>query len=344
MKQKIRLTFFILISGLHVPGCFSQENLFSHYFATSTVYNPAFAGDTRFIQIALINRIQPTVSQIAITNTSLSYDQKIPNHHSGININLNQKDAVFKELQIKLSYSYTVVLSRKSAVKGGVGISWNSINTHATTYKFPDQYDINGFTGQPTSEPSLDEKAVYPSLTTGIVMYTTNLWLSFGMDNLNRPAHQFAGEKIHVPVALAVNGGFLFPLNKNKQTKRIFSQNGGFEPYSSIGPVCRFHKQGPFNEASFGLNAFTKPIFWGINYQLNTFKDPGPENRTNLLNLLAGLRIEALSISYSYGFFMNHTPTNYKGVHEVSLVYYFYTIKEDYKKHLLIPFPNQLMF
>jgi type IX secretion system PorP/SprF family membrane protein len=344
MKKEILVACVGLIISHQGTKCFSQENMLTHYFASSSNYNPAFAGDTRLAQVQLVNRIQPTVARLTIYNTSFSYDQKIPNQHSGINANINQKLSVFREIQIKLSYSYTAIISRKSAIKGGVGISWNSVNTYANTYKFPDQYDINGYNGLPTMEPSIIEKASYPAFTGGIVLYSNVMWISVGADNLNRPVHQFAGEKVHVPTSIAVSGGYLVPIDKNKRSKRIFSNNGGWIPYSSIGPVFGYYSEEPFHEAYMGVNAFTKPVFWGGGYRLNAFQGQGLDNKTNTLNFMAGFRNEILSIAYSYDFVINHTPTNYKGAHEVSLIYYFYTIKEDYKKNPLIPFPNQLMY
>jgi type IX secretion system PorP/SprF family membrane protein len=323
---------------------YSQENTFTHYFAASADYNPAFAGATRFGQVQVINRLQPTSAQITVYNSSFSYDQKIRNQHSGLNINVNQKVSVFKELQVKLSYSYTANISRRSVIKGGAGISWNSVNTYANTYKFPDQYNTNGFTGNLTQEPSINAKANYPAFSGGIVLYSSSLWIAAGFDNINKPSRDFAGTKEHVAICTSVSAGYLFPLDKNTHSKRIFSQNGGFEPYSSLGPVVTYYCQGPFHNASIGISGFNKPVFWGASYRINAFQDQGLAGKVNALQVMAGFRNDVLSIAYSYDFVLNRSLTNYRGAHEISLVYYFYSIREDYKKHLPVPFPNQLMY
>jgi type IX secretion system PorP/SprF family membrane protein len=324
--------------------CVAQENIFTHYFATSAYYNPAFAGDSRFAQIQTVNRIQPTAAQLAILNNSISYDQKMLNQHSGFNLNFEQKKAVFKEIQIQLNYSYTLLLSKSIAIKAGLGLSWHSINTYANTYNFPDQYDIYGLTDNLTHEPSINEKAGYPGFATGIIIYSDLWWYSAGIDNINRAEHAFAGEEIRVPIIFNFNGGFLFPLDKNKHAKRFFDRDGGLNPYSSIGPVVSFYKQGPFHVSSIGVDAFINPFFWGLGFRYNAAQNHVITNGVSSLNAMVGYRNESLSVAYSYDFITNRTPTNYKGAHEISLIFYLFTVKEDYKRHDLIPFPNQLMY
>lgn len=342
MTRSLFITCLMIV--LPISSSLSQENIFTHYFTSSSLYNPAFAGDSRFAHIQTVNRIQATTSQMAIFNNLLSFDQKIINHHSGFSLNLDQKTAVFKEIQIKLNYSYTIMLSQRIAVKGGVGLSWHSINTRANSYKFPDQYDIYGYTGDPTQEPSIDEKTEYPGLATGFIVYNELWWFSAGIDNLNKSEHEFAGEAVQVPIIYSFNGGYFFPLDKDKRAKRYFDRDGGLNPYSSIGPVFYFYKQGLFHVTSLGINAFNKPVFWGLSFRYNATGGHIVSHGVSSLNALVGYRNESLSVAYSYDFITNRTPTNYKGAHEISLVFYLFTIKEDFKKHGLIPFPNQLMY
>ena len=321
-----------------------QENIFSHYFSANTFYNPAMVGDTRFLQMQMEERLQPTVSGIPVNNLLLSVDYKIQNQHSGIGVHINQRNSVFSETEIKTNYSHTLLLLRKIWIKGGLGISLNTVNTNANTFKFPDQYDRFGYTGNPTQEPSLSEKAIYAGLSSGLAVYYEQGWFSIALNNINRPLVQFAGNEYRTPLLFLTDLGYLFPIDKRKKSKRMFSRNGGFEPYSSLGPVAQFYKNGKFQIISFGINAFTRPIFWGIQYRYNSVNQKLFSEGVASLNLMAGYRNEILSVGYSYDFMLNHTPTNYKGAHEISLIYYFYAIKEDYKKYKLFPYPNQLMY
>jgi hypothetical protein len=50
----------------------AQESFFGHYFATATSDNPAHAGDTRFAQFQLNERIQPLTNSEVIKPCSVT--------------------------------------------------------------------------------------------------------------------------------------------------------------------------------------------------------------------------------------------------------------------------------
>jgi hypothetical protein len=168
--------------------------------------------------------------------------------------------------------------------------------------------------------------------------------LSVSSDYLNRPRQQFAGQANQVPIIWSIIGSYLIPLDKNKKTKRIFSNGGGLDPYSSIGPVIGFTKQGPFNMSTFGINAFFHPVFWGIEYHNNSFAKNIISSGVNTIELLLGYRNESISLAYSYDLRIDQNTVNYRGAHEISLICYLYSIRKDYVKNKLVPLPNQLMY
>jgi type IX secretion system PorP/SprF family membrane protein len=344
MQKKISYMLtavLVFISGVKTIG---QENIFTHYFIAASCYNPAHAGDTRFGQFQFAERIQPTVTNEIITHTFFSYDQKLRNHRSGIGISFDQQTARFTEQNLKLSYSHTLLLWSRCWLKGGLGISFNSLNTHAGSFHYPDQYDRYGFTGQPTQEVFQSERVFYPGVSAGLAAYTEYTWLTIGFDNLNRPVIGIIEDDYRAPLVINASWGLLIPYNKNKRPRRIISPYGGLEPYSSIGPVISYHNNGPFHVISIGVNAFTQPLFWGVNFRYNTLYKNYFTDGAASLNFLAGYRIQSWCLAYSYDFMISRTPTNYKGAHEISVIYYLYSSKEDHKLNKLFPFPNQLMY
>lgn len=342
LSKKI-FTVFILLH-ITVATIIAQENIFSQYFSTGTFYNPALAGDTRFIQMQVMERLQPLVSGMMMNNLLFSVDYKIQNHRSGIGVHVNQRTSAFSETQVKTNYSHTFLVKRKIWVKGGLGISWNCVNTNAYSYKFPDQYNMYGYTGDPTREPSLNEEAMFAGFSAGMAAYMEQGWFSLAFDNINRPVVDFAGSEERAPLLFITNMGYLFPIDKGKKAKRMFTRYGGIVPYSSIGPVLVFYKNGSFQSAGIGINAFTRPVYWGIQYRYNSINKPYFSEGVASVNFMAGYRNELFSVSYSYDFMVNRTPTNKKGAHEISVAYFFYTIREDYKSYSLFPYPNQLMY
>jgi type IX secretion system PorP/SprF family membrane protein len=321
-----------------------QENQLTQYFASASYKNPACAGDTRHLQIGLANRIQPLTGASPVYNTLFTFDQKLRNYRSGLGLTINQKTAGFRETQYKINYSHTWRMSLKYWLKGGLGLSWNFINSNATNYHYPDQYDSFGITGEPTGELNLNERANFPAFAAGVLAYDEFGWISVSVDYLNRPKQDFAGVETRIPVSIAFHGGYLFQIDKYQRPRRIINRKGGLEPYSSIGPVAGFYKQGPFYSYNLGINTFLQPVFAGLVYHQNRYIKDGIRNGVSSLNLLLGFRNEKISLSYSYDFMISRTVTNYRGAHEVSVIFYIYTIKEDYSKNKLISFPNQLMY
>ncbi len=344
MIRPIYILIVVLFAIFDACSVWAQENILTHYFATSSYFNPASAGDTRFIQAGLVNRIQSMSSATPILNTLLTFDHKLRNHRSGIGFTLNQKNSGIKETQLKLNYSHTWPLNERYLMRAGLGLSWNFLNSRANSYHYPDQFNQFGITGEPTNELYLNENENYPAFAAGVLVYDEFAWASLSADYLNMPKQNFAGQKTKVPMSFTFHAGYLFQIDKYDRPRRIINPKGGLEPYSSIGPVVGFSRQGPFYNYSIGVNTFLRPVYSGLSYRQNNYSGENLKHGVSSLNLLLGYRNEKISLSYSYDFMISRTVTNYRGAHEISLVYYIYTIKVDYKMNKLVPFPNQLMY
>lgn len=344
MNKKLFILIPILLACHNDFMLYCQENILTHYFASATHINPASAGDTRFIQIGLVNRMQPLPGASPVYNTLFTFDQKLRNYRSGLGFTVNQKISGFHEIQFKVSYAHSWMIFKKYWMKGGLGLSWNYINSNASSYHYPDQYDRFGITGEPTEELNLEEQENYLAFAAGILVYNEFGWLSAAADFINHPKQDFAGKNMKVPVSFAIHGGYLFQIDKYQRPRRIINPKGSLEPYSSIGPVAGFYCQGPFYSYIIGVNTFLRPVFTGISYRQYNYMGESIWNGVSSLNIQVGYRKEKVSLAYSYDIMISRTVTNYHGAHEISLIYYIYTIKEDYKKNMLIPFPNQLMY
>jgi type IX secretion system PorP/SprF family membrane protein len=344
MEINYKSILALIFAYFIILECKGQENYYSHYFASSSQINPAFAGDTRFGCFQIDNRLTQNSGAKLIRNTMVSYGQKLPNYRSGLSIVFNQNSKEYKETLVKLNYSYTVAVNRKIWLKTGAGLSWNFLNSNANNYLYPDQFNQSGYTGSSTFEPSLDERTNYPAFAAGFIIYSENSWISVSSDYLNRPKQQFAGQVESVPITWSIAGSYMIPLDKYKKSKRIFLKGGGLDPYSSFGPVIAFSKQGPFNMSTIGIDAFLRPVFCGIEYHNNSFSKNLMSSGISTLAFLLGYRNESISLAYSYDFRIDQNTVNYRGAHEISLVYYLYTIRKDHLKNKLVPLPNQLMY
>jgi type IX secretion system PorP/SprF family membrane protein len=334
----IMLVFPLIISAQH-------ENHFSQFYNTPQYINPAFAGDAAYVKVATATRIMNPVAGFRTTNSVLQFDFKLLNYNSGLGVMIYNHSDLLSQSKIQINYSYTVQLSEKGWFRAGLGISENQRRTNVNTFKYPDQFDNNGYTGNTTNEYYLNEKSLFPSLTAGMVLYNKFVWLSFAGDNLNRPKENFAGQDIKNPMIFNVASGFVIPINAYRNTKRRFGKYGGIKPFSSIGPVVYFTKQEKYTEFSGGIAFHFQPIYGGLNvrYQ-HDFNIEKNTNTYEALVFILGYRQEEFTVAYSYDAALGNKTINKSGAHEISLVFYFSNYKEDYKRHAFVPVISQLMY
>lgn len=323
----------------------AQENHFSQFYNSPQYLNPAFAGDAAYRRISSSSRVMKPVAGFTIFNTLLQYDLKPVNQNSGFGVLVYNHSEFLSHSKIQFNYSYTIKLSKTGWAKGGLGISGNQRRSNANALKYPDQYDDFGFTGASTIEPSLYDNSFFPAVNAGVILYNNYVWFSFSADYLNRPKENFAGEKNIYPIKIITSTGFLFPLDAKKTAKRRFSKFGGLKPFSSIGPVISFIRQGKYAEFSGGCAFHLQPVYGGIHlrYQ-HDFALESSSYAYKALVFLVGYRQEEFTIAYSYDASLSNYTINRNGAHEISLSFYFSHFKEDLKRHALVPLVSQMLY
>ncbi len=337
--------FLIILLFLIPFGLFGQENHFSQFYNSPHYLNPAFAGDAAFIRTGTHSRIISPVAGFPVINTLLHYDMKLINYHSGIAVNLFNHTEELRHFKIQFNYSYTFRINNNAWVKGGLGVSFNQRRSSSTTRKFPDQYDITGYTGAPTAEPLLNDNSNFSGVAAGIILYNKYLWVSFAGDYLNRPTEYFAGTKSIYPIKIGGAVGFAYPLGHQSTARRRFSDYGGLKPYNSIGPVFNYQYQGMLGELSGGLSFNSQPAFGGIHYRYqHDFRITDTKYIFKAISIMLGYREEEFMIAYSYDISLSKTTINRNGAHELSFSLYFSYFKNDHKKHALVPTPSQLVY
>jgi type IX secretion system PorP/SprF family membrane protein len=344
MTQKIsKFFFFFFILPWLAPA---QENQFSHFFNSSQHINPAFAGDVDYMRTGAGTRLmKPLIGSTPVINSIVQFDYKLLDYHSGIGVTLYNHSEQFDHLKFQVNYSYTFQLSRSGWAKGGLGISYNQRNSNGLALKYPDQYSNTGYTGDPTTEPSLHDKSSFPSLTAGIILYNRYVWFSAAGDYLNHPTEDFAGQSTVYPFKFNGALGFLYPLDKNKSSKRRFSRYGGLKPSSSIGPQLSYSQQGKYTEVTGGVYCAVQPIYGGVQIRFqHDFALASNEYSYRAIVFMAGYRQEEFTLAYSYDLSISSNSVNRNGAHELSLAFYFSHEKQDHKRHQLVPLVSQMLY
>lgn len=339
-----RLLIFI---SLTTPGCqivHSQENHFSQFYTAPQTLNPAFAGDAHYMRAGGISRVMAALPDEKFYNSTLHFDTKILNQHSGIGILFHSHINKLQHQKLQLNYAYTLRLNKAYWIKGGLGASLNIRSSKARNLTYPDQFNLFGFTGQPSSETELTDNAIFPGLNTGVILYAKFWWLSIAGDYLNFPKEDFAGQKSNFPPTIKMSGGFLYPLVSDKTTKRIFSKFGGLKPYQTLGPVFNYLRQNKYSELSIGIATNIQPIFASVHYRYQKDGRISNSKPYNGLSISSGFRQEEFALSYTYDISFSTVTINKNGAHELGFIWYFSTIKEDLNRHRLVPLPNQILY
>lgn len=322
----------------------AQESSFGQFYNLVEFHNPAFVGDAHQYRVQAANRIMSPIPGKQILNSYVSASTKMLNQNSGIGfIFFNQNDDL-SHTKLQVNYSYTINWKRKWWVKAGIGVGINQRKFNSSLH-FPDQYNLGGLTGALTQEAQLNDKAYFPSFNTGGIIYNKFFWASVAGDYLNRPQEDFAGQKNPFPIKLAVMGGILYPINKGKSSKRRFSRFGGLKPYTSVGPLFSYIRHGYISDITVGFSFQSQPFFGSLAYRHQTSDlQNGSTESFKAASISAGYRNESLSIGYSFDWSLAGHSVNRNGAHELSVVFFFTSGKEDYKRLQLVPLPNQLIY
>lgn len=337
--------FFLIIwisQGLLI---FAQENHFSQFYNSPQYLNPAFAGDAYYLRLGTASRYMRPYADLPIVNTLMYADFKMIDYHSGLALNFYHHNEALSHTKIQINYSYTIQMKNNSWIKSGIGFSFNQRKSGATDLKYPDQYNILGYTGNSTIEPMLTDKSIFASVAAGFIVYNKFLWISFSGDYLNRPVENFAGLKSIYPMKMGGAAGFMYPLNKNHSSKRRFSKFGGLKPFSKLGPIISYQFQGDFGEFSGGLAFSVQPFFGGIHYRYqHDFRLTDNNYINKAMSIMLGYRQEEFMLAYSYDIPIKSTTINRNGAHEISFVMYISSYRHDHKRNALVPVPGELIY
>ncbi|MBL7817119.1 MAG: PorP/SprF family type IX secretion system membrane protein [Saprospiraceae bacterium] len=315
------LRYFALFFCLILRGstAFSQDPVFSQWYASPLQTNPAFAGTNQAPFIALNYRMQyPSFSNGAAYSTFAgSYDQALNRSNSSIGISIMTDDAgqgILKKTYASAIYSYKVNINEDMAAKIGVEAGMISTNLDWNKLIFLDQIDpISGWTNpdgsiRPTQEvrPEQVNRTVF-DISTGLLLYASSFHVGLSAKHMATPDESFlkstnSNLRIGLPVRWTLHGGYEIILRKSTR----------FRPATFVTPSLMVVKQGDFAQFVGGAYAGLGPIFTGVWYRHAL---SNPESAIFTL----GFKQDYFKIGYSYDFPVGGLSTRTGGTHEVSL-------------------------
>jgi type IX secretion system PorP/SprF family membrane protein len=291
----------------------AQDPVFSQFYSTPLLLNPAFAGTTFAPRISASYRNEwPTVTDlgIAYSTYAVSYEQFIPQANSGLGLMVLSDDAgdgLLKMTNFLASYAYRIAVNDDFQIKLGIEAGFRQYNLDWDKLVFLDQIDqIQG--------PILETNEVQPDVLNktifdagvGLLAFTGKYYGGISLHHLTTPNEGFLdlnnGLVEGLPLRMSVHGGAQF----------IVKEGNKRNPASFISPNILFLKQGDQGQLNMGAYYSMGLVFAGGWYR-HAFGNP------DAAIAMVGVSYNVFKIGYSYDFTLSSlAPTG--GSHEISVV------------------------
>lgn len=319
----------------------SQDIQYSQFYANVLYLNPAFAGNAHALRGIFHQRVQWPGLDAKYITSHLSVDNYFRRANSGIGLMVYkdwQGSNTISSTEAAFQYAYELHLSSRHSFRAGIQAGYVSRFINYSILQFPDQYSDNGYLGKNTNQPFGTDNVQYLDLTSGGIFYSDRYWVGLAYAHMNRPNQSFYNEVSRLPVKLDFTGGFRIDIEKKDPSKEV---NQGRDIY--LTPTAHYKLQGKSDQIDLGLYFLYDHLITGCWYRgiplLKQYRRDLQNNESVVL--LAGWRVNGLSISYSYDFTVSKlAPIRTGGSHELNITYLYNLNTKRKKKMRRIPCPN----
>jgi len=325
----------------NINTCISQDIQYSQFYANVLYLNPAFAGNAHALRGMFHQRIQWPELDAKYITSHLSIDNYFSKANSGIGVMIYkdwQGANIISSTESALQYAYELHLTSKHSFRAGIQTSYISRYINYSGLYFPDQYSSNGYLGKQTNQPISNDVIQYWDFTSGGIFYSEDYWFGVTYAHMNQPNQSFYGEVSRLPYKLDFIGGFRIDFEKKNELKEGYQ---GRDIY--LTPTAHYKLQGKSDQFDLGLYLLYNHLITGFWYRgiplLKHYRWSLQNNES--IVLLAGWRVNSLSISYSYDYTVSKlAPTRTGGSHELNITYLYDTSRKKRKIMKRIPCPN----
>ncbi len=318
--------YMVVFLFLLVGSSKGQDPIYSQFYLSPSLINPAFAGNTDGPLVSVIYRNQwPGIANVYNT-FSVTYDQRW-NKKSGIGLYItsdNAGDGALKSTKGAAIYSYNIRIIDDVYIKGGIDAGFGFTSLDRKKLVFLDNLDPQygqmspgGVTYQ--SAEVLDGKPVksYIDISSGVLLYSSKYYLGVSFEHLNTPEIDYVVDQTgpfgQLPMRFSVHAGGQFYLEKhNKKGEDSF-----------LSPNVIFAKQQNFWQLTAGAYVSIRQIFGGFWYR-------HAAKNSDAVIASIGVRKGVFRISYSFDYTVSGLTINAGGSHEIGLVLNFDSEKKKY--------------
>ena len=306
-----RIIHLLLLSFIIVADSLSQDPTFSQFYANKLYLSPSFAGATEQYRFAVNYRNQWPAIPGVFNTYSISFEKALPNFNSGIGILATYDVAGSGNLSttnIGLLYSYDFNIDRNWHVRPGINFKFYYLGLNIGKLIYNSQISGNG-TVMPGNDLPFNKLADVDFAASALI-YNERTWAGFTFDHLLSPKTSFYGNDASVPVKLNLYGGIQV-LRKTRLRQKM---------QEVLSVAMNFQKQKKFYQSDLGVYYYRDPIIFGLWYRGIPF---ATSQAGDAIIGLIGVKMNSLSIGYSYDFTVSNLISSSGGAHELSLIYEF---------------------
>ena len=311
----------------------SQDPQFSQYYSNPLELNPAFTGSTDQYRFVANYRNQwPELPRSFVTYNA-SFDAFLSDIRSGLGLKLTHDRAGSGALSYTNAsglFAYLFRIHRDIYVKPGMQFGVYQRAVDQDRLKFGDQLIRGG--NRSSFERFPADKKTYFDFSSGIIIYSANLFLGFSAHHLNEPNESLLGENASLPTRYSLHGGGRLVLRQNHRDEVMRAIRGTFQ----------LRKQNESTQLDLGAYVEFNPIVFGAWYRgidWSGSTDRYYENRDAIIATV-GVMLPQVRIGYSYDITISQLFGNTGGAHEIAFVAEFVNPKPKKRVWRIVPCPK----
>lgn len=306
---------------------FSQDPVFSQFYANPIYLNPAFAGTTSMPKVHLNFRDQWPAFNHAYVSYAASYDQYFESLNSGIGVQFigdNAGGGIYNTVAVGAIYSYQINFSDAFAMKIGLQGDFHQKSLDFNKLLFYDQIDpVTGFYDpgnnlNPTGETApFDNNVSYLDVHTGVLAFTERFFFGGSVRHLTQPVESFGTDfSARLPMRYTVHAG---------------ARLGDLENSSNsvtLSPNIMYTQQDNFRQLNAGSYLKLGYIMGGLWYRYNV-------NYSDAVIFLLGVQKSMFTFGYSYDWTLMDLGGQTGGTHELSVILNFDDLENNNSRRSL---------
>lgn len=310
-----------------ITGVFAQDPQFSQFYANPIYTNPAFAGGSTVGRGVINYRSQwPGISGTFRTFTA-SYDEHYDVIGGGLGFIVSGDEAgvgTLRTFSFSAIYAYQLIINKYVTIRAAVQGGYFQKSVDFSKLTFYDQIAKGRGIVFQTGELPPANPIYYPTVSTGLVVYTNYFYGGFAVHNMNEPNVSFFPDapqegqnpaSMNLKVRYTANAGAIIPLVRSRDESKA----------SNLWPNILFMQQGIAGNKP-GEGVIATQINLGMYYNkgslvLGSYFRQNAQYNSDAMIFLVGFRLPKLRFGISYDATVSDARPGARQSYEVSLAF-----------------------